>query len=260
MLTAGTTTTAILHEPPIAFLRRVTGDPVLVPGERSLHVPILMYHRIRQMQPWFTSKDRQFTVTPEDFTAQMEGLVAAGYTTISPRDLEGAIEGKMPLPTKSVLLTFDDGYREHATVVLPILRRLHLHATYFIVSQAYHFHGYMTSDMIREADATGLITIADHTRHHVFLARMTAAHRASEIVGSKEELETLLGHSVSDFAYPYGSWNTDVAHEVEHAGYVLGFGIRLGSVHTSSSRYQLRRIRVLDGENVVSLLDAFSRP
>jgi hypothetical protein len=48
--------------------------------------------------------------------------------------------------------------------------------------------------------------------------------------------------------------------DVEEAGYTMGFGIKLGSVHGESSRYQLRRIRVMDGENVVSLLDQFSKP
>ncbi len=254
------TTTMFLHEPPLARLLRIKADPALVVGDVSMRVPILMYHHIRNMKPTFTTKDRLFTVTPEAFLAQMEGLKRAGYTTVTPRDLEMAMDGKKQLPKKSVLLTFDDGYREHATIVLPILRRLHLDATYFIISDAYHLRGYMTEEMVRDADHSELVTIADHTRHHVFLARMNPVTRAPEIVDSKKELETLLGHPVLDFAYPYGSWNKAVADEVRDAGYALGFGVRLGSLHTSSTRYQLRRIRVLNGENVVSLLDAFSKP
>jgi hypothetical protein len=61
-------------------------------------------------------------------------------------------------------------------------------------------------------------------------------------------------------AVPVGSWNNQVMKDVEEAGYTMGFGIKLGSVHGESSRYQLRRIRVMDGENVVSLLDQFSKP
>lgn len=253
-------TRALLHSAPLAYLRRVKDEPALLPGDVGVRVPILMYHRIRHMKPSFTAKDRLFTVTPEDFLLQMEGLKNAGYTTITPRDLEAALDGKKKLPKKSVLLTFDDGYREHATIVLPILQRLHLNATYFVISQGYHIHAYMTNEMIREADASGLVTIADHTRHHVFLARMNPATRAPEITDSKKELETLLGHPVLDFAYPYGSWSPAVAEEVQGAGYGLGFGVRLGSFQTSSTRYRLHRIRVLNGENVVSLLDAFSKP
>ncbi|HEU0050802.1 MAG TPA: polysaccharide deacetylase family protein, partial [Patescibacteria group bacterium] len=77
-------------------------------------------------------------------------------------------------------------------------------------------------------------------------------------VGSKQDLERLLGHSITAFAYPYGSWSFAIAKEVERAGYTLAFGVRLGSLHTDSSRFQLRRIRVLDGEALVPLLDQFS--
>lgn len=253
------TGTASLHTPPLRYLSLVKGDPKLLKDEVAVQVPVLMYHHIRKMKPTFTSKDRQYSVTPEHFQAQMEGLVRAGYTTITPRELEDAIEGIGTLPKKPVLLTFDDGYREHVTIVLPILKRLNLKATYFIISGVFTSPAHMTKAMVKEADQTGLITIASHTREHPFLARLSKAGRVSQIVGSKEDLEKVVEHPIYDFAYPFGSWNQAVADEVEAAGYTMGFGIRLGSIHGNSSRYQLRRIRVLDGEDIVPILDLFSK-
>lgn len=253
------TGTVALHAPPVRYLSLVKGDPKLLKDEVAVQVPVLMYHHIRKIKPTFTSKDRQYSVTPEHFQAQMEGLVRAGYTTITPRELEEAIEGVGTLPKKPVLLTFDDGYKEHYTIVLPILKRLNLKATYFIISGVTKVNAHMSVKMIQEADQTGLITIASHTRAHPFLARLSSAARISQIVGSKKDLEEMVGHPIYDFAYPFGSWNQSVANEVEEAGYTLGFGIRLGSLHGNSSRYQLRRIRVLDGENVVPILDLFSK-
>jgi peptidoglycan/xylan/chitin deacetylase (PgdA/CDA1 family) len=254
------TGTAALHAPPVRYLSLVKGEPKLLKDEVAIQVPVLMYHHIRKMKPTFTSKDRQYSVTPEHFQAQMEGLVRAGYTTITPRELEDAIEGVGTLPKKPVLLTFDDGYREHYTIVLPILKQLNLKATYFIISGVTKVNAHMSVKMIQEADQTGLITIASHTREHPFLARLSSAGRVSQIVGSKKDLEEIVGHPIYDFAYPFGSWNQAVANEVEAAGYTLGFGIRLGSIHGNSSRYQLRRIRVLDGEDIVPMLDLFSKP
>lgn len=253
------TGTAALHAPPVRYLSLVKGEPKLLKDEVAVQVPVLMYHHIRKIKPTFTSKDRQYSVTPEHFQAQMEGLVRAGYTTITPRELEEAIEGVGTLPKKPVLLTFDDGYKEHYTIVLPILKRLNLKATYFIISGVTKVNAHMSVKMIQEADQTGLITIASHTREHPFLARLSSAARISQIVGSKKDLEEMVGHPIYDFAYPFGSWNQSVASEVEEAGYTLGFGIRLGSIHGNSSRYQLRRIRVLDGEDVVPILDLFSK-
>lgn len=257
---AAPSSTARLQEPPLVYLLRVRGEPRLADEDVPIHLPVLMYHRIRPMKASFTSKDRAFTTTPEMFEAQMQGVKRAGYTTITPRELEEAIAGRAVLPEKAVLLTFDDGYREHYTHVLPILRRLNLKATYFIISQSFTSPAHMTKAMIREADESGLVTIAAHSRHHTFLARASAATRSSEILGSKQDLEEIVGHEIKDFAYPFGSWSQIVANDVKNAGYHLGFGIRLGSIHGESSRYQLRRIRVLNGENVVSILDAFSAP
>lgn len=249
-----------LHEAPLEYLKRVKGDPQYSQDEVAVRVPVVMYHHVRPLKASFTAKDRAFNVTPESLRAQLEGIKRAGYTTITPRDLQAAIEGKVILPDKSVLLTFDDGYREHFTQVLPVLRELDLKATYFIISEAYRSPAHMTQEMIREADQSGLVTIASHTRHHIFLARAGALTQRAEVEGSKTDLENLLGHPILDFAYPFGSYDATVAQSTRNAGYQLGFGVRLGSVHAESSRYNLRRIRVLDGENLVSLLDAFSAP
>ncbi len=252
--------TGILYAPPLAYLTRVKGDPTPLPHEIAVRVPVLMYHHIREMRPNFTRKERLFSISPASFAAQMEGLKRAGYHTINPRDLSHALkEGAAALPSKPVLITLDDGYRDQYENALPVLQRLDLQSTFFIVSRADTLHGSMNKDMIRAAEKTGLVTIASHTEHHAFLTHKNPATRHEEIVGAKKDLETLLGHPVLDFAYPYGAWSPEIAKEVADAGYDLGFGVRLGSVHTSSSRYQLRRIRVLDGEDVVSLLDAFSR-
>ena len=83
---------------------------------------------------------------------------------------------------------------------------------------------------------------------------------APERVLTNQDLEKMVKHPVLDFAYPFGSWSQAVADTTKNAGYELGFGIRLGSLHGESSRYQLRRIRVLDGEDLVPILDAFSKP
>lgn len=252
------TSTARLHLPPIAYLLRVKSDPKLQPGETSVRVPILMYHHIREMRPSFNRKERLFSVTPASFAAQMESLKRAGYHAITPRQLEQTLKaGATVLPSKPVLITLDDGYRDQYEQALPVLKRLGMSATFFVVSRADTLRGSMNKEMIRAADASGLVTIASHTQHHRFLTRWSPAVRQEELAGAKRDLEELLGHPVLDFAYPYGAWNQTIAKEVEATGYTLGFGVRLGSLHTSSTRYQLRRIRVLDGEDMVPLLERF---
>ncbi len=245
-----TTTIAGLRSPDMAFMKRLTGDPKPQKGERVIRVPVFMYHRIRPFRTTDTARERVFTVTPESFELQLRDLIQQGYHFVTPAELEGALANGDVLPPQPVLLTFDDGLREHYTVVFPLLKKYQAKATYFVITGANQLSGYLKDTMIKELDESGIVTIASHTEQHPYLARMSAASRVKEIVGAKRTLEDLLGHPIEAFAYPYGSWNEQIAKEVENAGYTLGFGVRLGSRHTPSRRYELRRIRVLQGERL----------
>ncbi len=237
----------------------VGSDPTPRAGEIAVRVPVLMYHHIRPMEPRFSTKDRLFSVTPAHFEKQMIELMRNGYHPITPDQLETALaKGQQTLPSKPVLITFDDGLRDQYTYAFPILKKYNLKATFFIISEADRYPFYMTDDMIKEIDKSGLVTIASHTKHHVFLARYRADVRKEELEGSKRELEQLVGHSVATFAYPYGSWSPGIEQEVKNAGYHLGFWVVAGSLHTDSSRYLLRRITVVDGTNMATLLKKYS--
>ncbi len=240
-------------------LAPVAGDPAVEAGEGAVRVPVLMYHHIRPMLPSFSRADRSFTTTPEEFATQMQALKSAGYRTITPQDMEQALkEGAYLLPAKPVLITFDDGFRDQYENAWPVLQSLGLRATFFIVSRAYTLSGCMKPDQIKELDASGLITIASHTKNHAFLTRVGKEKREDEILGSKLDLEMLLGHPVDVFSFPYGSWSREVAKEVEAAGFRMGFGVRLGSLHTTGSLFELRRIRVMPGDDILKLLERFS--
>lgn len=254
------TSTYRLIAPPVAYLRGASSQPKLQPGDIPIRVPILMYHHIRPLYPQLNAKERYYSVTPEAFEAQMIGLVRAGYTSITPDELLAALQqGTSTLPAKPVLITFDDGFKDQYRNAFPVLKRLGLKSTFFIVTQAHGQQGgALTQDMIKELDETGLVTIGSHTRNHAFLTRISKQKRIEEIVRSKQDLEQLLGHPVTSFAYPYGAISPAILDEVKQAGYDLGFWIQAGSLHAASAKYQIRRIRVLNREDVVPLLDGFS--
>lgn len=237
---------------------QIAGDPKPEKDEVAVRVPILMYHHVREMRANFSPSDRLYTVTPESFETQMHQLVEAGYHTITPDQLAQALVlGQKNLPTKPVLITLDDGFRDQYENAFPILQKYHLSATFFIVSEAHKLHGNMNNEMIKELDQAGM-TIAAHTQHHAFLTRHSAAKQWEEIEGSKKDLEALLGRPVTSFAYPYGSWSPSIIEQVKNAGFALGFWVRSGSLHVNSSRYMLRRLRVTDKQLILPLLERYS--
>ena len=80
------------------------------------YVPILMYHRIADVPG-----DRN-SLPEEKFEQQLKYLADNHYTAITADMLyEHYTKGK-PLPKKSVMLTFDDGYHDNYTKALPLLQ------------------------------------------------------------------------------------------------------------------------------------------
>jgi peptidoglycan/xylan/chitin deacetylase (PgdA/CDA1 family) len=95
---------------------------------------VAMFHRV------LSQKDPRWETLLPDWTIS-EGVFwdclsffQRHYTIVSPADLTAALHGRQPLPSRSLLLTFDDGYADNEEYALPILRRLHLPAALFITS------------------------------------------------------------------------------------------------------------------------------
>jgi peptidoglycan/xylan/chitin deacetylase (PgdA/CDA1 family) len=87
-------------------------------------VPILMYHNI-------SNEQGSFFVSPGNFARQMEFIKKHGYQVISLDELAGSIQAKKPLKRNSVVITFDDGYRDNFLYAYPVLKKFNFPRHYF---------------------------------------------------------------------------------------------------------------------------------
>ena len=149
--------------PVSATLPPVLAEPVLAEGavtpdgvERTLHVPILMYHYLSTPPGDADIYRRDLSVAPELFAQQLDRLQSEGFTTISFYDFMQALTTGAPLPEKPVILTFDDGYRDNYENAFPALRDRGMTATFFVVTDFIDEarDEYLTWDMAR-GDAGG---------------------------------------------------------------------------------------------------------
>ena len=103
-------------------------------------------------------------MTPENFAAQMQLIHDAGWTTLTTDQLDGWLDGE-PLPPHSVMITFDDGATGVWQYADPVLKRLDMHATAFIITGFVGTHApyYMTWDQITELHNNGRWDIEAHT-------------------------------------------------------------------------------------------------
>jgi peptidoglycan/xylan/chitin deacetylase (PgdA/CDA1 family) len=228
----------------------VAGPPlVLPPGPTSIRVPVLMYHYIRVNPSPSDRLGYNLSVTPADFAAQMDWLANNGYHPITFAELHSYLNGQRGLPSRPVILTFDDGYSDFYTTALPILRAHDFSAVAYVVSGFMGRSGYMTAAQVLEADRSG-IEIGAHTVDHVDLARQSSAGVHFQLTASKTTLEGLLGHPVLSLCYPSGRFNSTVISAAANAGYRDATTTRWGSLRTLSNRYVWDRLRINGGESL----------
>jgi peptidoglycan/xylan/chitin deacetylase (PgdA/CDA1 family) len=166
---------------------------------------ILTYHSI-------DSSGSVLSTCPDLFAEQMDRLAHGPYR-MAPLDQIGATPG-------ALAITFDDGYRNFRTAALPILERLRIPATIFIVAgecggtNRWDSDGVpnlplMDWDELKEIDSRG-VTIGAHTMTHANLAKIPPQEAEREIAMSRHELQDRLQRQVEQFAYPYGVSNREV--------------------------------------------------
>lgn len=216
-----------------------------------LTVPALVYHKIAEIPPG--SRFPCNYVRPEQFSAQLRLLRAAGFESISfTRYLEYR-RGAAPLPGRPILITFDDGYRTNAQIAAPILERFGFTATVFLVSdyigqtnrwdEQERQEALLDIDDIRAMQRAG-IEFQSHTRSHRRLTDLSPEDAFRELHDSRVALEHVLGARVLIVAYPWGDCNARVEALAGEAGYEAGAIVRRRTNFEHTPLFALRRIGI----------------
>jgi peptidoglycan/xylan/chitin deacetylase (PgdA/CDA1 family) len=223
---------------------------------RLVSLLILTYHRIDRIAPGTPSITQTLTVTPKVFAAQMASLERAGAHTVTQRQVWNALMHGRRLPPDAVLITFDDAYRDVVTYAAPVIRRLHDHATAYVITDRLS-HGratpWMLWSQLRLLQRDGF-DIGSHTVSHADLVAVGQAQARIELRGSRFSLQNYLGHPVQWLAYPYGQVNAAVEHLAEQAGYVLAVTTNGGTTQHANQPLLLHRYEATDETNVASLV------
>jgi peptidoglycan/xylan/chitin deacetylase (PgdA/CDA1 family) len=183
----------------------------------------------------------------------MDWLAAHGYHPVDFNDVRAYFAGLRALPSRPVVITLDDGYRDLYTTAFPILATHGFKAVAYIVSGFVGWKQYVSADQIVEMDRRG-IEIAAHTVNHANMARASWPQLMHELVSSKRYLEKLVGHPVVDFAYPSGRYNDTVIAALQQTGYDTATTEQYSTVHSRADRYTWARDRVSGGESLANFI------
>jgi peptidoglycan/xylan/chitin deacetylase (PgdA/CDA1 family) len=188
-------------------------------------VPVLMYHSVTETPP---SSTRRLSVHPDAFARQLDLLRAHGCTTSTFGEFAAAVETGRPLPERSVVLTFDDGYADFHDTVMPLLDARGFTATVFLTTGWLADAGdraagrpldrMLSWAQVRELARAG-IEIGAHSHSHAQLDQIHRTALREELRDSKALLESETGVPVRSMAYPFGYSSARVRSEVLAAGY-----------------------------------------
>jgi peptidoglycan/xylan/chitin deacetylase (PgdA/CDA1 family) len=190
-------------------------------------VPILVYHNLAP-----EAKGRM-VMASKAFEEQMRYLKAQGYRVVSLREfIEFARLGRQ-LPRKSVVLTFDDGYKAFKTSAYPILKELGFTATLFVYTD-YVGGGRnaLSWAELRELQTEGF-DVEAHSKTHGDLRKATGetdaqfARRMQAELGDPPALfQRNIGKTTHVLAFPYGATDDDVTKKTREFGYIAAFTVR----------------------------------
>ncbi|MDP4038896.1 MAG: polysaccharide deacetylase family protein [bacterium] len=202
-------------------------------------IPILIYHK-----------------TPPNFPLILDYLSSHGYHTITMDSLSKHLRSGVGLPAKPIVITFDDGFSDQLKAY-EILKARGMYATFYVLVGGERSNwcigiekhnincgdSYLNWDQVKTLDKSGVIEIGAHTVDHLSLAAYSPSIQSFEIFESKRKLEEQLGHPVTTFAYPYGSFNGLIIDLVRQAGFSTAVTTVGGTGQSLDTIYTLKRIR-----------------
>lgn len=185
----------------------------------------LMYHRIANPVPGLSKPT--WNVPPALLERQLAGLLARGWQAWPLSQVLTCQARELPIPAKTFVVTFDDGFVNNLTQALPILSRLHVPATLFLAtayldstaafpSDDWAVAGQpgvptdawrpLKTDECRRLVASGLVELGAHTHTHADF-RGRPAEFAADLAENLAVLEERFGVVQPAFAFPYGTVN-----------------------------------------------------
>ena len=207
---------------------------------------VLLYHTISDDPPTWIAP---FAVTRRAFHDQLDALLDSGRTPVTAAQVVAARRGGTPLPPDAVAITFDDGFRDFATIAQPALAARGLPAALFVTTGAVRPKNdshlpqapMLTMRDVARLDDDG-VEICSHTHLHAQLDTIDHRSVVHELVRPKQILEDALGHEIPVFAYPHGYSNRAVRALTGDNGYTGAFAVRNAFSPDTDDPYRIARL------------------
>ena len=206
-------------------------------------VPVLMYHYVAPDIDAVSLRSR-WCVSASQLDAHMKYLHDSGFYFPSFSELRAYIDGKISLPTNSVIVTFDDGGISMFQEGLPILNKYKIPATQFMIgkydalSKMCTYAGPYISFQSHSYNMHFPDDLASGAKHH-----QIGNLSKEEIIADLKANTDIVGNNHA-FAYPYGDYTADAQSALRETGVLCSFTTKRGKVYPGDDPTILKRIGV----------------
>ncbi len=224
------------------------------------HIPILMYHKITDDDK--TYHHRTF-VDKARFETQLKSLKLRGFSTLTLGEYCAYRNGKRSLknfPKKPIMITFDDGYQNNLDYALPLLKKYHFKATWFILGDRgirnndwdrddeQQLDALMSRQQLQQLLDNGM-EIGAHTMTHAKLTELDDNNAYREIKQSKTALEKEFNIPIVSFAYPFGNYNQTMKALTQKAGFSCAVATDNGGMHIEDDLFEIFRVNMFPSDH-----------
>ena len=225
-------------------------------------VPVLCYHNLAPQ-----SKGRMI-LAAKVFEEQMRYLKNQGYRVINLKEFIEFVSLKRQLPRRSVLLTFDDGYRSFLQYAVPVLKELGFTATLFIYTDYVGAGGNaFTWADLKKLQQEGF-DVQAHSKSHGDMLRAAKEpaneyekRLEAELAQPRALFQKNLGFAPEILAYPYGRQDDAVVRRTKERGYTAAFTVRRQASPSFVDPYRIHRSQIypeMSMDDFIKNLDLYS--
>ena len=211
-------------------------------NQNEVALPVLMYHRVLE-----NGNKSRYIITPEQLEDDLIELKKAGYTAVLPSEVIKFVEEKGDLPSRPVMLTFDDGHYNNLLYALPLFKKHGFKGVVNVVGKFCEYastsgdngnvkSSFLTWDEIAKLKHSGLFEIGSHTYNmHDYKPRFGLRRMEDETdekyyealvkddIRLRKALKDKSGVETNIFAYPFGAYYNDSLKLISGLGYKMIF-------------------------------------
>lgn len=196
--------------------------------KKKLRISVLCYHDImpKDLTKDLTEAKKRFIIDEQIFKKQMKWLKILGYKTLTLDEFYNWKIGKIELPRKSILITFDDGYLNVYKYAMPILKKYQLNACIFTIGSEVNSKkrtsNYITKDIINKCkNEYPNIEFASHS-YDLHKKGSVSSKKIEELKQDLDNYQKIMGKT-KYFAYPYGDYTEEMIIALKEKKYKLAF-------------------------------------